>query len=43
MHKRRLIQFALAGLAGLTIHPLAAATAGQGRSNRCRSCRSGGG
>ena len=31
MHKRRLIQFALAGLAGLTIHPLAAA------------CQSGGG
>ena len=29
MHKRRLIQFALAGLAGLTIHPLAAAAAGQ--------------
>lgn len=27
MHKRRLIQFALAGLAGLTIHPLAAAAA----------------
>lgn len=29
MHKRRLIQFALAGLAGLTIHPLAAAAASQ--------------
>ena len=29
MHKRRLIQFALAGLAGLTIPPLAAAAAGQ--------------
>lgn len=29
MHKRRLIQFALAGLASLTIHPLAAAVAGQ--------------
>ena len=29
MHKRRLIQFALAGLAGLTIHPLAAAVASQ--------------
>lgn len=29
MHKRRLIQYALAGLAGLTIPPLAAAAAGQ--------------